>query len=62
MIFLAGVFGFLAVMSGAALVMYRGNPVFVFTLLLSLASAAWMVRLEKLSGGARSPSRRKASR
>ena len=51
MIFLAGVFGFLAVMSAAALVMYRGNPVFAFTLLLSLASAAWMIRLERSGRG-----------
>lgn len=42
---LVAVFGVFSLASLVALVRFSGNPVFAFTLLLSLASLAWMLVL-----------------
>jgi hypothetical protein len=41
------VFGVFALASLVALVRFEGNPLFAFTLLLSLASLAWMWKLSR---------------
>lgn len=47
------VFGVFSLASLVALVRFAGNPVFAFTLLLSLASLAWMVVLLRQASPAR---------
>ena len=55
MIFLLAFFGFFALLSVAALVKFSGNPVFLFTLLLCLAS---LVTLWRADADAGAPSRK----
>jgi len=43
---LAVFFGVFTVLSIAALVRFQGNPVFLFTLLLSAATLVWLIRLD----------------
>lgn len=47
MTFLLGFFGFFAVLSVAALIKFSGNPVFLFTLLLCLASLVTLWRADQ---------------
>ena len=57
-------FGFFAVLSVAALVKFSGNPIFLFTLLLCVASLAtvWRADAEERTPGARGKSARRAAR
>jgi len=52
-------FGFFALMSAVALVRFEGNPLFLFSLLLSAASLIWLIVLKREE---RTPSRRVAKR
>lgn len=51
MIFLLAFFGFFAILSIAALVKFSGNPVFLFTLLLCLASLVTLWRADRDESG-----------
>jgi hypothetical protein len=44
-------FGFFALMSLVALVRFEGNALFVFSLLLSIASIAWIVQQDRAPAG-----------
>ena len=57
MMMLAVFFGVFTVMSLAALIRFQGNPVFLFTLLLSAATLVWLIRLD-----AQDPVQRRKSR
>ena len=59
MIFLLAFFGFFALLSVVALVKFAGNPVFVFTLILCLAS---LVTLWRADADERAPSKAKPTR
>jgi 4-hydroxybenzoate polyprenyltransferase len=64
MMILAVFFGVFSVMSLAALIRFQGNPVFLFTLLLSAATLVWLIRLDAEDPGRRRkarPARRKRS-
>ena len=54
---LMAVFGIFALASLVALVRFEGNPLFAFTMLLSLASLAWMINLSRQEGGTKKPGR-----
>jgi len=57
------VFGVFAAASAAALIRFEGNPLFAFTLLLSLASLVWLWNLARQeAGGNRKPRRKKRGR
>lgn len=47
MIFLLAFFGFFSILSIAALIKFSGNPVFLFTLLLCLASLVTLWRADR---------------
>ena len=47
---LVAFFGFFALMSVVALVKHHGNPLFLFSLLISVASLVWLLNLERDRG------------
>ncbi len=51
-------FGFFTLMSVVALIKFQGNPLFLFSLLLSVASLIWLVQAERQ--GTRSAPRKRA--
>jgi len=57
MMILAVFFGVFTVLSLAALIRFQGNPVFLFTLLLSAATLVWLIRLDAENHGLRRKSR-----
>ena len=48
---LIGFFGFFVLMSVVALIKFSGNPLFLFSLLLSTASFIWLVHLHRQEPG-----------
>ena len=46
-------FGFFALLSVVALIKFQGNPLFLFSLLLSAASLIWLVQLRLQEGSPR---------
>ena len=60
MAILIAFFGFFALMSAVALIRFEGNPLFIFTLLLSSASLVWLIVLERDGPGR--PGRKQARR
>ena len=52
-------FGFFTLMSVVALIKFQGNPLFLFSLLLSAASLIWLVQLRLQEDGARPAMRRR---
>lgn len=58
---LIGFFGFFVLMSVVALIKFQGNPLFLFSLLLSAASLIWLVHLHRQEPVG-SPTRRRSKR
>lgn len=55
-------FGFFTLLSAVALVKFEGNPIFIFTLLLCLASLLTIWRIDRDEPGASRPAGRKSSK
>lgn len=47
MTILLAFFGFFTLLSGVALVKFEGNPIFIFTLLLCIASLVMLWRIDR---------------
>lgn len=56
---LIALFGAFTVASIVALFIFEGNPLFAFSLLLSLASLVWLVNMARLEGKGPGRARRK---